>query len=684
MVISASIVRGCALSFGLLCAAQASAETFTAASPDQRNRIEVTLTDKGLTYAVSRNGKAVITPSSLGLTLQNRPPFGTAIGAGGFTLVDQKTTSGADQFTLPVGKVKAVNARYNQTEFTYRAVSGDVKTLKLIVRAYDDGVALRYVIPKQDGVAAFDLQDEMTAFNFAADYDCWGLNQGRFENSFEGEHDAIKASQMRVFHLFQAPVVCDTGDAAFAIAESNLKAYPGAYYTALSDASYGVKVVLTPRKDNDPDARFNTRAARIDATGGFETPWRVIMLGDQPGNLIESNLINVLGEPSVVKDTSWIKPGLSAWDWWNGNDFPLPAPHNANGQKSGMNTATYKAYTDFAAELGLEYILIDEGWSVGSTVEPNLSGADITKPKPEMDMAEIIRYAKSKGVGVWIWLQWQQLDNQMDEALATYEKWGIKGIKVDFLNRNDQEIMDYYQRLLTKTAQHKLMVDLHGAFSPAGLTRTYPHYMTQEGVLGAENNKWSRRITAHHNIMLAYTRGLLGPMDYTPGGFRHATPAEFPAKQSFINPYVMTTRGAALAMYVVYESPFGMVSDSPPAYRKADGAWEDGVDFIKGVPASWDETRFVAGEIGQSVVIARRSGKDWYIGAMTNDQARDVTVPLGFLGDGAYAAKLWQDGATISTLNLSDAKVDKAGSLTLKLAANGGAVVKISPLGKRK
>ncbi|OYW80809.1 MAG: alpha-glucosidase, partial [Asticcacaulis sp. 32-58-5] len=211
-----------------------------------------------------------------------------------------------------------------------------------------------------------------------------------------------------------------------------------------------------------------------------------------------------------------------------------------------------------------------------------------------------------------------------------------------------------------------------------------PHYMTQEGVLGAENNKWSRRITAHHNIMLAYTRGLLGPMDYTQGGFRHATPAEFPSKQRFANPYVMTTRGAALAMYVVYESPFGMVSDAPPAYKKADGAWEDGVDFIKAVPASWDETRFIAGEIGQSVVIARRSGKDWYIGAMTDDQAREVTVPLGFLGDGAFSAKLWQDGATISTLNVSDAKVDKTGSLTLKLSANGGAVVKISPVGKRK
>jgi alpha-glucosidase len=223
------------------------------------------------------------------------------------------------------------------------------------------------------------------------------------------------------------------------------------------------------------------------------------------------------------------------------------------------------------------------------------------------------------------------------------------------------------------------MVDLHGAFPPAGLMRTYPNFVTQEGVLGAENNKWSQRITAKHNIRLAYTRGLLGPMDYTPGGFRHLTPKDFPAKQVFLNPYVMTTRGAALAMYVVYESPLQMISDSPPAYRKANGEWEEGVDFLKMVPASWDETRFIAGDVDEFVVVARRLGQTWYIGGMT-DRAREVRIPLDFLGAGDYSARTWEDGASISTLRIGDKRVRKGASLTLKMVANGGGVAVLAPV----
>lgn len=664
------------LLFSTLSPAHASVDSVATISPNGANRIVVNFGASGPAYSVIRGQQTLIAPSPLGLLTQIDTPHGRKLGPE-LLLTAQETTNGVDEFTLPVGKAKQVRAPYRQTVLTFSDKQGPVKSFQVVLRAYDDGVALRYVIPRQAGVNQLTLQDELTEFRFAADHQCWGLNQGRYENSFEGEHDPVKGSQFRPFHLFQAPLVCKAGKAAFAIAESDPQYYPSAYYTGLGEGTLGVRVTLTPRKDNDPDARARIAAAKIDASQGFQTPWRVVMLGDSAGKLIESNLVNALAAPSRVADTSWIKPGLSAWDWWNGNQFPLPAPHNAGGQTSGMNTATYKAYVDFAAELGLEYILIDEGWSVGSTIEPN-PAADVTKPKPEMDIAEIVRYAASKNVGVWVWLQWKQLDRQLDAALATYQQWGVKGIKVDFINRNDQEIMPFYHRLLSKAAEHKLMVNLHGAFPPAGLSRTYPNYVTQEGILGAENNKWSERITARHNITLAYTRGLLGPMDYTPGGFRHVTPREFAARQMFINPVVMTTRGAALAMYVIYESPVQMVSDSPPAYRKADGGWEDGVDFLKAVPASWDETRFIAGDIGEYVAIARRAGDSWYIGAMT-DKARTVEVPLDFLGGGSYRAKTWQDGATISTLRVGESQVRKGQSLKLKLAANGGATVIIRP-----
>lgn len=558
-----------AVGLGLAIAAPGWAQTVSTVSPDGSNRVEISLNAGVPKLQISRKRETLIAPSALGFIVLKQPASAQPLS--GLSLAQQSRADGVDEFTLPVGKTKHVKAAYRESRLTFSVKDGLVKTFTIIVRAYNDGIAFRYVLPEQPGAGTISIQDEATEFRFAGDYSCRGLNQGRFEHAFEGEHDAIKASQVRPFHLFQAPFVCKTGKAAFAIAESDPKIYPGAYFSGLGDAGHGLKLVLTPRKDNDPELRANTVAAKVDLSQGAETPWRVVMLGDSIGKLTESNLINALATPSRLADTSWIQAGLSAWDWWNGTQFALPAPHNAHGQRAGMNTATYKAYVDFAADLGLKYILIDEGWSVGSAIEPN-EQADVTRPKPEMDMAEIIRYAGSKGVGVWVWLQWRQLERQMDQALAAYQRWGIKGIKVDFINRNDQEIMPFYHRLLTKTAEHKLMVDLHGAFPPAGLTRTYPHYLTQEGVLGAENNKWSRRITARHNIALAFTRGLLGPMDYTPGGFRHATPEQFPAKQRFIDPYVMTTRGAGHVCHLRESVPDG-VRQSP---RVQEGRWQLG------------------------------------------------------------------------------------------------------------
>jgi alpha-glucosidase len=336
-----------------------------------------------------------------------------------------------------------------------------------------------------------------------------------------------------------------------------------------------------------------------------------------------------------------------------------------------MNTATMQAYIDFAAENGFEYALIDDGWFVGANAWTPAADADITEPIPEIDMPALIAYARGRNVRLWLWVHWRLLDARMEEALATYERWGIAGVKVDYMDRDDQQMVDFYHRLLRSAAEHHLLINLHGAFPPRGLARTYPNFLSQEGVLGAEYNKWSRRVTATHNVSLAYTRMLLGPVDYTPGGFRNATPAEFQVINS--PPQVQTTRGHGLAMFVVYESPFQMVADSPDAY--ADAA---GFEFVKMVPVVWDETRFLAGDIDDYVVVARRRGKDWYIGAMGNERPHEIAVPLGFLGDGKFKAKSWQDGATPTTLSESTREVTKADTLTLKLAPSGGAAVRIS------
>lgn len=659
-------------------ASTANAQTVELRSIDQRNVIALSL-EAGLPfYSVTRDGRAIIARSPLGMSLESPggPPSGVAIGSSGFTLATSTVKSGTETFTRPVGKSRQVNAAYREAEITLSAKDGQVRTLKLQLRAFNDGVAIRYVIPPQ-GVANIQIMDEQTAFLFPHDFDCWGLNIGRLQSGFEGEHDRIKASMIRAAHSYQSPLVCKTPNAAFAIAEADVENYPGAFLRGSGSGESGVRVNLAPRTDNITGARQRVIAAKVDASQGFETPWRLIMLGDNEGKLIESDLVDVLAAPSRVRDTSWVKPGLSAWDWWNGNAFPLPAAYRSSGPNAAINSDTYKHYIDFAADLGLEYILIDEGWSVGSTIEPN-PAADVTKAKPQVDIEELVRYGRSKGVGIWVWVQWEQLDRQLDDALATYARWGLKGIKVDFMDRNDQAMVDWYHRLLSKAAANRLMVDLHGAYPPNGLARTYPNYLTQEGVMGAEYNKWSRRVTARHNVTLAFTRGLLGPMDYTPGGFRHATPAEFPSKQQFLEPYVMTTRGAALAMYVVYESPLQMVSDTPAAYRTADGGWEPGVDFIRMVPATWDETRFIAGAIDDHVVIARRSGDSWYVGGMTVGPKR-IDVPLEFLGSGSYVATKWQDGETISTVSTSSSTVTRTGTITLEMAGNGGGVIVLRP-----
>ncbi len=645
-------------------AATAHAETVKVTSPNGRTTVEIGH-DDGLTFSVTRDGNTLVDPSQLGINTD-----AGNFGYGTIAVDAQKDTTVNDTYDMVVGKASKIADHYNQTELDLN--DGKLK-LDLIVRAYDNGVALRYVLPPQPALTDFKVMGEMTRFNFSADYDCWGINQGRFLNSHEGEFDKIKASAIRNMHLFDEPLVCKTGhnDETFAIAEADVNHYPASWLTGRGDGGTGVEVVLTPRDDNDPGARQKLVAADLSMTAdGVKTPWRVMMIGDHPGDLTASTLIPQLGAPSQIADTSWIKAGKTAWDWWN--DWAVDVPH------PGINTDSYKAYTDFAASMNAQYILIDEGWSIGSSTEAN-PNADLTKSIPAMDMPAIVSYAKSKGIGVWVWAQWQQLDNQMDAALAQYEAWGLKGVKVDFINRSDQQAVDYYYKLLPLAAKHHLMIDIHGAFAPTGLLRTFPNYVTQEGVMGAEYNKWSRRITATHNVTLPFTRMILGPMDYTPGGFHNATPADFQPRNH--EPMVQTTRGQAVAMYVVYDSPLMMIADAPSAYKNADGTWADGADFIRQVPATWDETRVLQGDIGQYIVTARRSGDTWYIGAMTNEQGRTLTIPLDFLtAGGAYQAHILQDGADVTHLAASDANVSATSSLTLTLASSGGGIAVIAPV----
>lgn len=625
------------------------------ASPDGRTRIS--LSDQGgqANFTLQFKGETLITPSPLGLVLDKG-----GVLSGGVKIVAAASRSVDEAYDLVVGKARTARDRYNETTVEFLETGGAQRRLKVIARAYDDGVAFRYVLPDQANLAGVAVRGEETRFDFAGDDRCWALNLGRFGTSHEGEYDPVMARGFRASALYELPVVCQTAKGAtFALAEADLRNWAGLYLTGRGDGGLGLQAQLAPRLD-DPSKAVLTRIGTDTVSS-----WRVVMVGETPGALIASNLMTSLNPPTALTDTRWIKPGKAAWDWWNGGKV---------AGAEGMTDAAMKGFIDFAGANKLEYMLIDDGWYVGSGQAPQvLPGTDVMRPIPAINIADLIAYGRERGVGIMLWVHWKALDAQMDEALAAYQAWGVKGIKVDFMDRNDQQMVDFYHRLLTKAGEHRLMVDLHGAYRPTGLVRTYPHYMTQEGVLGAEYNKWSKRITATHNVTLPFTRMLLGPMDYTPGGFRNVAPEDF--KNQFILPTVQTTRGQALAMYVVYDSPLTMVSDSPLTYAASPA----GLDFISAVPTSWDETRVLSGEIGQSIVMARRKGAQWWVGAMTNEQGRTVKVPLDFLGDGAFKATIHEDGAEPTALRTRDQAVSARHTLTLKLAPSGGGVVRLTP-----
>ncbi len=482
------------------------------------------------------------------------------------------------------------------------------------------------------------------------------------QTSQEWENEARPLSSLLPDSLIGLPLLAQVPGAGWiAITEAHIEDYAGMYLApkAGRGRSGGLAVKLAPRVD-DPEV------AVIGSTP-LTSPWRVIMAAAEPGRLIESNLVLNLNPPSAIQDTSWIRPGKCAWNWWSNNIV------DTQPFQGGMNTATMNYYIDFAAESGFPYMLIDAGWSAGGRGEPE----DITKTNPDIDMPAILSHAKSKNVKVWLWLNWAATDRQMEEAFALYEKWGIAGVKVDYMDRDDQWMVDFYHRVVKTAAAHHLMVDFHGAYKPDGLRRTYPNLVTREGVLGLEYSKWSARSNPEQHVTIPFTRMLAGPMDFTPGGFNNVTYDQFESRSTA--PMAMGTRAHQLAMYVVYESPSQMVSDHPGAYRD-----QPSFSFIKAVPTSWDETRVVNGRVGDYVTIARRNGKEWFLGSMTDWTGRELDIPLSFLGDGEYVADIYADSPEAAT----DAKrvtierdkaVTRATTLKAKLAPGGGYAVYIRP-----
>ncbi|MGZ6041811.1 MAG: glycoside hydrolase family 97 protein [Asticcacaulis sp.] len=607
-------------------------------SPDKS--IELTLSADGAHYSVSRKGEEIVTSSPLGVVLAQAEPYGPmaeirvkkARHSGKIALVATKSASAADS--------------YNGMSVTYGETSGAHRRMVIEARAYNDGIAFRYRLPAG---SAYLVKGEATGFQFPGDAEC---EVSEYVGSHEMPSSRVRISQLQSGKLYDVPAVCASasGQTHFAIAQSSLPGYAG---SSLEPAGNGFRVRVTPLPGK-PDVA-------VEAADGLTSAWRVIMMGDRAGDLIPSPLIGNLA-PQAQGDFSWVKPGKVAWDWWSGPTA---------GVKPSM--AFYERFIDFAAASGFPYFLMDAGWAYGSTPCCNPDpGTDITRADPAIDMPALVKYAADRHVGLLLWAHWRHVEQRVDQVLDTYQRWGIKGIKVDFMERDDQDMVNFYHRLAEGTAKRHLLLDMHGAYPPAGLERTYPNFITQEGVMGAEWNKFSKRVTPGHNVRLAYTRMLLGPMDYTPGGFHNATPDTFVVRD--IMPMTQSTRGQALAMYVVYDSPLQMVSDDPAAY-----AGQPGFDFVKMVPTAWDETRFVGGTPETYVALARRKGKVWYVGAMTNEEGRTIDIPLNFLGKGAWSARMWADGADANSLTQDERGVTAKDSVSLAMKGAGGGVIVLTP-----
>jgi len=605
-------------------------------------------------YRVSYKGAPVLEDSPLGLDFTDGPALDRD-----FDVVSVAKKSNDSTWENAFGAQRIVPDRYNEVVVSLEEQIKPYRRLDVVLRAYDEGVAFRYVVPKQDLTEEFNLAAENTGFYFAADAFAYALNMGRWDTHNEGPYERILVREIKPASLVNLPLLVEMPGPKLwaAILEADLTDYAGMYVAGVPE----MPNALTSRLAIAPKRRLDQP---VIAKLPKATPWRVIMVGPDPGRFIEANyLVLNLSAPCAIADTSWIKPGKAAWDWWSGSyatgvDF-----------KPGMNTATMKHYIDFAARAGLEYMLVDAGWA---PMAEDGRIEDILHYRAEVDVPGLIAYGKSKGVETLLWVEWRALDRHMDEAMALYEKWGAAGIKVDYMNRDDQEMVNYYEKVVKTAAAHRLTVDFHGAYKPTGLRRTYPNLLTREGVMGLEYSKWSENVTPEYDVTIPFTRMLAGPMDYTPGAFRNAAKGRFEAKD--IAPMSQGTRAHQLAMYVVFESPLVMASDYPEAYEG-----QPGFEFIEKVPTVWDETQFLAGEPAQYIALARKKGDSWYVGAITDWEARPLDLPLGFLGAGEYEATIFADGPDAATegtsLDVSKMTVTAGDRLSLKLAPGGGAAV---------
>ncbi len=639
---------------------------FKLASPDKRLATTISIGDK-LTYDISLAGEKVMEPSAINITLADGTCWGdkARLASSSEKHVDETVAS-------PFYRSAALHNNYNALTLRFRG------GWNIEFRAYNDAIAYRYVTTTKKTLY---VKDEAVNYRFACDATATvpyvqvgepGNFESQYGSSFENTYTTAHISELDKGRLMFLPLAVDNGKGVkVAITESNLNDYPGMYLSS-AKGTYNLSAVFAPYPKRVEQGGHNNLQMIVKEREDYiakitkprALPWRIAVVADDDRQLAQTSVSYLLGEPSRIADTSWIKPGKVAWDWWNdwnidGVDF-----------RSGVNNDTYKYYIDFAASKGIEYVILDEGWAVNGK-------ADLMQVVPEIDLPGLVKYADGKGVGIILWAGYWAFDRDMERVCRHFSEMGVKGFKVDFMDRDDQKMTDFEYRAAEMCAKYKLVLDLHGSYKPAGMNRTYPNVLNFEGVFGLEQMKWAPESydQVTYDTQLPFLRQLSGPMDYTQGAMRNASRSNYRPCNS--EPMSQGTRCRQLALYMVFDSPLTMLCDNPSNYMRE----QECTEFIASVPTAWDETRIIEGKMGEYIITARRKGNTWYVGGITNWTPRDITLDLAFTGKTAAKATLFADGANADRAARDYRKTQfdttKDSKVKLHMAPGGGFAMKI-------
>ncbi len=625
------------------------AEEYHLSSPDENLRVIVRVEDE-ITYAIDQADASLLRPSKIAMTLQDGTVFGRS------PKVDQFHRRSVNRTVSPVVPVKYERIRdhFNEVKITF---SGPYA---LIFRAYNEGVAYRFKTTVADPVT---VEHETAQFVFPEDASIYVKEEQKFHSNHEVPYTRTRISDISSNGKYSLPALVDRADGPkLLITESDVRDYPNLWYRGHEKT--GLKG-LFPRYPLEEDRKGNVsrRADFIARTQGTrEFPWRVVILAENDVDLLTNELVYLLAKPSQIDDPSWIDPGLTILDWWGrrhifGVDF-----------EAGVNTETMKYYIDFCARRNIPYYLIDADWT---------ERYDLRNVAPDVDIEEVVEYSHKKQVGLILWVNWKALQNEFKPILDQFEDWGIRGIKVDYMDRDDQKMVNFYHRVARACAKRNMFINFHGSYKPTGLRRTFPNVFTREGFIEFEYNGWSKNANPRHHMILPFTRMVLGPLDYIPATLNNARKSNFCPVGD--RPMGQGTRAHSIALAVLFESPIQMIPDSPSDYDRAPRCTR----FITGIPVTWDETVGLAGDVGQYAAVARRHGKVWYVAAATNWSARELSLDLSFLGSGAYRCEYIQDGPNSKNRAIDhehgETRVTRSTEIPLQLAPGGGWVARLSP-----